>query len=39
MHARRLYASLGFIEYGLEKNALKVGDRYLDDVLMVRSFV
>ncbi len=39
MHARRLYTSLGFVEYGLEKNALKIGDRYLDDVLMVRSFV
>jgi ribosomal protein S18 acetylase RimI-like enzyme len=39
MHARRLYTSLGFIEYGLEKNALKVGDRYLDDVLMVRTLV
>ncbi len=37
MHARRLYASLGFVEYGLEKNALKVGDRYLDDVLMVKA--
>ncbi len=36
LHARRLYTSLGFVEYGLEKNALKVGDRYLDDVLMVR---
>ncbi len=38
IHARRLYTSLGFIEYGLEKNALKIGDRYFDDVLMVRSF-
>ena len=36
MHARRLYTSLGFVEYGLEKNALKIGDRYFDDVLMVR---
>ena len=38
MNARRLYTSLGFVEYGLEKNALKIGDRYFDDVLMVRSF-
>ncbi len=37
IHARRLYASLGFVEFGLEKNALKVGDRYLDDVLMTRQ--
>ncbi len=37
MHARRLYASLGFVEYGLEKNAIKIGDRYFDDVLMVRQ--
>ena len=39
MDARRLYTSLGFVEYGLEKNAMKIGDRYFDDVLMVRSFV
>ncbi len=39
MHARRLYASLGFVEYGLEKNAIRIGDRYFDDVMMVRSFV
>ncbi len=37
IHARRLYASLGFIEFGLEKNAIKIGDRYFDDVLMVRQ--
>ena len=29
--ARRLYASLGFISYGLESEALKIGDRYLDE--------
>jgi RimJ/RimL family protein N-acetyltransferase len=34
--ARRLYASLGFAPYGIEERALKVGDRYLDDVLMVK---
>jgi ribosomal protein S18 acetylase RimI-like enzyme len=32
--ARRLYATLGFVQYGLEKNALKQGDRYYDEVLM-----
>ena len=36
LHARRLYTSLGFIEYGLEKNALKIGKRYFDDVLMAK---
>ena len=39
MNARRLYTSLGFAEYGLEKNALKVGDRYFDDVLMAKPLV
>jgi ribosomal protein S18 acetylase RimI-like enzyme len=34
MHARRLYTSLGFQEFGLEKDALKVGDRYYDNILM-----
>jgi ribosomal protein S18 acetylase RimI-like enzyme len=35
--ARRLYASLGFIEYGIEKNALKQEGRYYDEVLMARD--
>jgi len=34
--ARRLYTSLGFVEYGIEKNALKVDGRYYDDVLMAK---
>ncbi len=34
--ARRLYASLGFIEYGFEKNSLKQDGRYWDEVLMVK---
>lgn len=34
--ARRLYRKLGFTEYGTEKNALKVGGRYYDDILMVK---
>ena len=35
--ARRLYTSLGFIEYGIEKHALKQNDRYYDDVLMAKA--
>ena len=35
--ARALYESLGFTEYGLEKNALKQGGRYFDEVLMVKQ--
>jgi ribosomal protein S18 acetylase RimI-like enzyme len=35
--ARRLYAGLGFLEYGLEKNALKQGGRYYDEVLMAKD--
>jgi RimJ/RimL family protein N-acetyltransferase len=37
--ARRLYAKLGFLEYGLEKNALKHGGRYYDEVLMAKDLV
>ncbi len=33
-NARGLYVSLGFQPYGFEKNALKLGDRYLDEELM-----
>jgi RimJ/RimL family protein N-acetyltransferase len=32
--ARRLYASLGFVEYGIEHKALKHDGRYYDEVLM-----
>ena len=32
--ARRLYASLGFVEYGIERNATKYQGQYHDDVLM-----
>jgi RimJ/RimL family protein N-acetyltransferase len=35
--ALRLYASLGFKEYGLERRALKVGGEYYDEVLMALS--
>ncbi len=34
--ARRLYRALGFVEYGVEKNALKQDGRYYDEVLMVK---
>jgi len=34
--ARRLYLRHGFVEYGLEKNALKHNGRYYDDVLMAK---
>ena len=33
--ARRLYESLGFSKYGCEPRALKIGDRYVDEDLMV----
>jgi ribosomal protein S18 acetylase RimI-like enzyme len=33
--ARQLYLSLGFEAYGREKRSLKLGDRYLDEDLMV----
>jgi ribosomal protein S18 acetylase RimI-like enzyme len=32
--ARKLYARLGFVEYGVEKNALKQAGRYSDEVFM-----
>ncbi|MGA8023481.1 MAG: GNAT family N-acetyltransferase [Candidatus Acidiferrales bacterium] len=35
--ARRLYASLGFIEYGIEHQALKQDGRYYDEVLMAKD--
>jgi ribosomal protein S18 acetylase RimI-like enzyme len=34
--ARRLYGSLGFVEYGYEKRSLKQDGRYYDEVLMVK---
>jgi RimJ/RimL family protein N-acetyltransferase len=36
--ARGLYESLGFEMYGCEKRALKIGDRYVDEELMVLYF-
>jgi ribosomal protein S18 acetylase RimI-like enzyme len=35
--ARRLYASLGFVEYGIERKALKQAGRYYDEVLMAKD--
>jgi ribosomal protein S18 acetylase RimI-like enzyme len=35
--ARRLYERLGFVEYGIEKKALKQDDRYYDEVLMAKD--
>jgi GNAT superfamily N-acetyltransferase len=32
--AQRLYASLGFAAYGIEKRALKQGGKYWDEILM-----
>ena len=37
--AIRLYESEGFVSYGLERRALKEGERYLDEYLMVRYLV
>ena len=34
--ARRLYAAAGFVEYGLQPEALKQDGRYYDERLMVR---
>jgi ribosomal protein S18 acetylase RimI-like enzyme len=35
--ARRLYERLGFVKYGLEKNALKQDGHYYDEVLMAKD--
>jgi RimJ/RimL family protein N-acetyltransferase len=35
--APRLYTRLGFVEYGIEKNALRCGGRYYDEVLMAKD--
>jgi hypothetical protein len=35
--ARRLYARLGFVEYGIEKNSLKFRGRYYDEILMAKE--
>lgn len=35
--ARELYATLGFLEYGCEKKALKQDGRYYDEILMAKD--
>ena len=35
--ARRFYLGLGFVEYGIEKNALKQGGHYYDEILMAKN--
>lgn len=35
--ARRLYTRLGFVEYGIERNALKYNGRYYDEILMAKD--
>ena len=35
--ARRLYAGLGFLDYGVEIHALKQGGRYYDEILMAKQ--
>jgi ribosomal protein S18 acetylase RimI-like enzyme len=37
--ARSLYTRLGFLEYGVEKNALKQDSRYYDEVLMAKDLL
>jgi len=39
MPARRLYASLGFVEYGIERHATKYQGQYHDDVLMALPLI
>lgn len=36
--ARRLYESVGFVEFGIEPKALKHGDRYYDEAHMALDF-
>jgi len=37
VQARRLYERLGFLEYGIEKKALKQNGHYYDEVLMAKD--
>jgi ribosomal protein S18 acetylase RimI-like enzyme len=37
VQAQRLYANLGFVGYGIEKNALKQNGRYYDEILMAKA--
>ena len=35
--ARQLYARLGFVEYGIEKDSLKYNGKYCDEILMAKQ--
>lgn len=35
--AYRLYRSMGFVEYGVERHALKIDGRYYDEILMAKD--
>jgi RimJ/RimL family protein N-acetyltransferase len=37
--AHRLYLSMGFVEYGVERHALKIDGRYYDEILMAKDLV
>jgi ribosomal protein S18 acetylase RimI-like enzyme len=37
--ARHLYQCLGFVEYGIERNALKQDDHYWDEILMAKPLL
>ncbi|MBR1204548.1 MULTISPECIES: GNAT family N-acetyltransferase [unclassified Bradyrhizobium] len=37
--ACELYRRAGFVEYGLERHALKIDGRYYDDILMVKDLL
>ncbi len=36
--AQRLYQAIGFESYGIEPHSLRIGEQYVDDVLMVLRF-
>lgn len=36
--AIKLYKSLGFVKWGIEKRALKIGGKFLDEIHMVKFF-
>jgi len=36
--ARQVYESLGFKSYGIEREAMKIGQAYVDEELMVLRF-
>lgn len=39
VQAWRLYTRLGFVDYGLERNALKQDGRYYDEILMEKNLI